>query len=115
MTMVLDLLSWVFLVSGAVFCIIGAVGLLRLPDFYARAHASGITDTLGAGLILVGLLFQAGWTLVSVKLIMILLFIYLTSPGVGYGLAKAAYAYGIRFSGQGAETESNGGRHAVSD
>ena len=113
--MILDILSWTFLMTGALFCTIGAVGLVRMPDFYARTHAAGITDTLGAGLILVGLLFQAGWTLVSVKLVLILLFLYLTSPAVGFGVAKAAYAYGIRFTGKGAESEAPGEIHVVSD
>ena len=115
MMMVLDALSWTFLVGGALFCIIGAVGLIRMPDFYARTHAVGITDTMGAGLILIGLLFQAGWSLVAVKLILILLFMFLTSPAAGFGVTKAAYAHGVRFSGKGTEAESTGGGDVVSD
>lgn len=115
MTLILDVLSWFFLTGGALFCIIGAIGLLRLPDFYARTHAAGITDTLGAALILIGLVFQAGWTLIAVKLLLILLFLYLTSPGVGFGVAKAAYAYGIKFTGRDVDTPSNGGGDVVSD
>ena len=75
MVIFFDIVSWICLVVGPIFCIIGAVGLLRLPDFYARTHAAGITDTLGAGLVILGLIFQAGFTLVSVKLVFIMAFI----------------------------------------
>ena len=115
MMVVLDALSWTFLVCGALSCIIGAVGLIRMPDFYTRAHAAGITDTMGAGLILIGLMFQAGWSLVAVKLFLILLFMFLTLPGVGFGVNKAAYPHGVPFSGKGAKEEEAGGGDAVSD
>ena len=103
MTMFLDAMSWVCLVGGAAFCIIGAIGLIRLTNFYDRTHAAGITDTMGAGLILVGLILQAGPTLVGVKLVMILIFIYLTSPAVGYGVAKAAFSHGVEMPGDQSE------------
>ena len=92
----LDLLSWFFLLGGAGFCVVGGVGLLRLPDFFTRCHGAGITDTMGAGMILVGLMMQAGDPLVVGKLVMLLLFIFLTSPVAGHALVKAAYAGGLR-------------------
>lgn len=88
---VAEVLSWIFILSGAVFIIIGGIGLLRLPDFYTRIHAAGITDTMGAWLMLVGLMFQAGWTLNTVKLLMLLFFLMATSPLATHALAKAAY------------------------
>ena len=97
MTGLVDALSWLLLVSGAVFCVIGGVGLLRMPDFYSRTHAASLTDTLGAGLILIGLMFQAGFGLVMVKLVTILLFLYLTSPTSAHALVKAAYSGGLAF------------------
>jgi len=90
MDMLLTILSWLCLLLGSFFCISGGVGMLRFPDFYTRMHASGVTDTLGAGLILLGLMLQAGWSLVLGKLIFILLFILLTSPTSNHALAKAA-------------------------
>ena len=60
MAIVLDALSWAAIVAGGLLLIIGAVGILRFPDVYARMHAAGIIDTLGAGLLLLGLAFQAG-------------------------------------------------------
>ncbi len=90
-----DIASWALLVSGGGFCIIGGLGLLRLPDVYARMHAAGITDTLGAGLILTGLMVQGGFSLVTVKLILILVFLLFTSPTSTYALANAAYRQGL--------------------
>ena len=92
----IDLLSWFLLLGGAGFCVVGGIGLLRLPDFFTRCHGAGITDTMGAGMILVGLMIQAGDPLVVGKLIMLLLFIFLTSPVAGHALVKAAYAGGLR-------------------
>lgn len=96
MSEVLDILSWILLVTGAAFCVIGGVGVLRLPEFYARTHAASIGDTLGAGLILVGLMLQAGFTLVLVKLVMVLVLLMLTSPTASHALVKSAYAHGVR-------------------
>ena len=55
MTLALDIVSWVLLVSGGIFCVIGGIGILRLPDFYTRTHGASLTDTLGASLMLAGL------------------------------------------------------------
>jgi multicomponent Na+:H+ antiporter subunit G len=95
--MALDIASWVLLVGGAVFCVIGGIGLLRLPDFYARTHAASITDTLGAGLMLVGLCLQTSEWIVIVKLLMVLALLLVTSPTSGHALVKAAHATGVRF------------------
>ncbi|MEE2829225.1 MAG: monovalent cation/H(+) antiporter subunit G [Myxococcota bacterium] len=96
----LELTSGVLLCLGTFFCLVGGVGIHRMPDFYARTHAASITDTLGAGLMLVGLMFLCGdqhWT-VLVKLAMVLLFLLLTSPTSGHALVKAAAAHGVRFA-----------------
>lgn len=89
-------MSWLCLAAGGFFCVTGALGLCRMPDFYTRMHAASITDTLGAGLILLGLALQAGLTLVAVKLLMIGLLIFFTSPTATHALAKAAYARGVK-------------------
>jgi len=96
-TIAVNLASWFCLVIGSAFCLIGGVGILRMPDFYTRGHAAGVTDTLGAGLILLGLMFQAGIGLVSVKLAMVLFFIFVTSPTSTHALFKSAYAGGLRW------------------
>ena len=92
----LDLISTGLLAAGSIFVLIGAFGLIRLPDFYTRLHASGITDTLGAELILLGLMFQAGLSLVTVKLILISLFIFFTSPTATHAVANAARVMGLK-------------------
>lgn len=89
---VIDLLSWLCLAGGGIFCVIGAVGLLRMPDLYTRMHATSVIETLGAGLILLGLVLQAGLTLVAAKLLIIGVLIFFASPTSTHALAKAALA-----------------------
>jgi multicomponent Na+:H+ antiporter subunit G len=91
--------SWLLLVSGSLFCMIGGIGMLRMPDFYSRGHAASVTDTMGAGLILFGLMLQGGMSLVTVKLAMVLFFLYVTSPTATHALVKAAYKSGLRAEG----------------
>ncbi|MDE0885833.1 MAG: monovalent cation/H(+) antiporter subunit G [Myxococcota bacterium] len=110
MSVFIDILAWACLISGSVFCIIGAVGLLRMPNFWTRAHAAGMTDTMGAGLILLGLMLEAGLTLVTVKLLMVLVFLYLTGPTAGHALFRAAHAYGIPFGEVALENSNLAGR-----
>ncbi len=96
MEFVIDGLSWACLLAGGLLTVIAGVGLLRLPDVYARMHAAGITDTLGAGLMLLGLGLQAGFTQISIKLALILIFLVYTSPAATHALAKAAFVSGLR-------------------
>lgn len=96
MEILLDILSWICLTLGSFFCLTGAIGILRFPDFFSRAHAAGITDTMGAGLILIGLMFQAGWSLVLPKLVLILLFSLLASTTACHAMAKAALKSGMK-------------------
>jgi multicomponent Na+:H+ antiporter subunit G len=96
MSLWIDSLSWVCLVFGGIFCIIGATGLLRMPDFYTRMHAASVIDTLGAGLVLLGLMLQAGWTLVAVKLLMVGALVFVASPTATHALARAAMHRGLK-------------------
>ena len=95
MSVLVDALSWALLVAGGCFCIVGGIGLLRMPDFYTRMHAASVTETLGAGFILAGLVLQAGFTLVAAKLVMIGLLIAIVSPTATHALARAAMARGV--------------------
>ena len=92
---VADILSWCLIIIGSVSMLIGGIGILRFPDFYTRMHAASITDTLGAGTLLLGLTIQAGFTLVAVKLILMLVFLFFTSPTSSFSLAHAALSSGI--------------------
>jgi multicomponent Na+:H+ antiporter subunit G len=95
MSLWIDGLSWACLVAGGLFCIVGAAGLLRMPDFYTRMHAASVIDTVGAGLILLGLLLQAGFTLVAVKLLVVGVLILFASPTATHALARAAMVRGL--------------------
>ena len=92
---VVNLASWLLIAAGSIFCLIGALGLLRMPNFFTRMHAASVIDTVGAGLLLLGMMLQAGLTLVSVKLVFIGLLLFFTSPTATHALARAARARGI--------------------
>ena len=96
MSIVLDIATALCLIAGAAFVVIGGIGLIRLPDFFTRLHAAGCGETLGAWLILLGLLFQTGWSLNSVKLIMIFVLLVLTGPTATHALAKSALHGGLK-------------------
>ena len=91
-----DILSWICLLTGCFFSLTGAIGLFRMPDVYTRSHAAGITDTMGAMMILLGLMLQAGLTLIGVKLLIILIFLLFTSPASSHVLNHTAWASGLR-------------------
>ena len=91
-----ELASSILLGLGGLFVLIGGIGIVRLPDFFTRLHASGLNDTLGAAMILIGLMVVAGFTLVSAKLALILFFLFFTAPTSTHALAKAALLGGLR-------------------
>tara|TARA_R110000787_G_scaffold66588_5_gene149432 strand:+ start:1239 stop:1604 length:366 start_codon:yes stop_codon:yes gene_type:complete len=95
MTLIVEISSWVLILVGSLALITGAVGVLRFPDVYTRMHAASITDTLGAGALLCGLMLQAGPTLIAVKLFLMLVFLFFTSPTSSFALAHAALSSGV--------------------
>ena len=90
MTIAVDLLSMICLALGCFLGITGGIGIYRLPDFFTRLHASSVTDSACAFLILLGLALQAGWSLITVKLGLIFFFLVLSSPTASHALAKTA-------------------------
>lgn len=96
MAVLLDVLSWVLLVLGGGFVLIGGIGALRLPNVYTRMHAASLTDTMASILILVGVMLQAGLSLATIKLLAILVFLLLTGPTATYALANAALLSGLK-------------------
>lgn len=96
MSIAVDWLSAILLLAGGLFCLVGGIGLLRMPDFYTRMHAASVTETLGVGLLLLGLMLKAGLTLVMVKLAMIGLLVFFVSPTASHALSKAAYLRGLK-------------------
>ncbi|MEX0853403.1 MAG: monovalent cation/H(+) antiporter subunit G [Bauldia sp.] len=98
--MTLDLVrEWLgggLVAAGAAFMLIGAIGLLRMPDVFTRMHATSVSDTLGAGLILLGLVVLAGASLAAVKLLLLALFFGLMSPVSTHAVARAALHAGVK-------------------
>lgn len=92
---VVEVLSWVLILAGAFFVLVGMMGLIRMPEVFARMHAASVTDTLGAGFLLVGLMLQAGPSLVTLKLVFILVLLVFTGPVVTHALAQAALHAGV--------------------
>ncbi len=91
MDTILSIASALCLLLGSFLCLSGGVGILRFPDFYSRMHAAGVTDTLAAAMILIGLMLQNPEALVMLKLLLILLMTIFISPVASHALAKAAF------------------------
>jgi len=91
-----DVLGWVLILGGGIFVVIGAIGLNRMPDVFTRMHATSVGDTFGAGLMIAGMMVQAGFSLVTAKLLFLLLFLWFTGPVATHALARAALIAGVK-------------------
>ncbi len=94
--LVRDLLSWFLFLLGSAAVVIGALGIVRFPDFFSRLHGAGITDTAGAELIVFAMMLQAPNWIVLAKLIFIAAFFGLTSPVATHAIAHAAWMVGFK-------------------
>jgi multicomponent Na+:H+ antiporter subunit G len=94
--LLIEVLSWICITSGAFFVVVGAFGSWRLEDFWARLHAASVTDSGGVILLIVGMCLQAGLTLVTVKLLIIGVFLFITGPTATHAVANAALVSGLR-------------------
>lgn len=94
--MALELAIWALMAAGGLFTMIGAIGLVRMPELFTRMHAASIIDTLGAGLMLLGMMLAAGFSLVSLKLLFILGMLAFSGPIVTHALARAALHENIK-------------------
>ncbi len=90
-----DVLSWIAIVAGLFFMLVGTIGVLRMPDVYTRLHAAGMTDTMGAGLLILGMAVQAGIGLLTVRLLLVYAFLLFTGPIATHALARAALSSGV--------------------
>ena len=116
MEQTVTVLSWALLLGGAFFLLTGSLGMVRLPDVFTRMHAAGMTDTMGAGMILVGLAVYNGADLVTVRLLLILAFLWFTSPIATHAVAKAALSGGLRpYTLGGVSAAADGGGGARGD
>jgi len=95
MTTVLQYGSWLLLALGSAWVVIGGIGIVRMPDFFTRLHPAGLTDTMAAFLLLFGLALQADSALVVLKLLLIAVFLFFTTPTSSHATARAALAAGL--------------------
>lgn len=91
-----DIISWIFLSLGSFFVVVGAIGMVRFPDIFTRMHATSIVDTTGAGFLLVGMMFQVEFGLVTFKLFVLLLLFFFITPVASHALARAALQAGVK-------------------
>lgn len=104
MEVALDVLSWLSIVGGLFFMLVGTVGILRMPDVYTRLHAAGMTDTMGAGLLILGMCLQTAsgimdgdgqYWFVLFRLVFVYAFLLFTSPIATHAVARAALHGGL--------------------
>ena len=100
METLLPILASIFIGLGIVSVLIGALGLIRMPDVYARIHAAGIIDTAGVAFFILGMICLSGWSLITVKLVLIGIFLFFTSPISGHAIARVAHLRGITPEGR---------------
>ena len=89
-------ITGIFLFVGCFFVVASSIGVVRFPDFYSRMHPAGKNDTLGQALILVGLIIYEGFSFVSIKLLLIIIFIFIVNPTATHAIGKAAYTAGVK-------------------
>jgi multicomponent Na+:H+ antiporter subunit G len=94
--LILEMASWMLILLGSFFTVVGTLGLVRLPDVFTRMHAASVTDTLGVGLLILGMGLQAGLSLVTLKLFFLLALFFFTGPVVTHALAQACLHENIR-------------------
>ena len=94
--MFIEIMSFVFISIGALLGIAGGIGIHRFPDFYTRLHAVGITDTMCAGSFLIGLGMQTGFTIASLKLMLIFIFLFFSCPTATHALADSTMQGGLK-------------------
>ena len=90
------IITGTLLALGIIFIIVASIGIIRFPDFFSRIHPAGKSDTLGQLLVLLGLISYEGFTLVSIKLLIIITFILITNPTATQAMAKAAFMAGLK-------------------
>ena len=88
MSFVVDIVSWAFILLGSFFTVVGGLGILRMPDVFTRMHAVSLIDSVGFGLLIVGMAIQAGPSLITVKLLLLLALVFFTWPVITHALAQ---------------------------
>lgn len=95
-SLIVEVVQWAMILAGSFFLVVGAFGVARMPDVFTRIHAASVSDTLGAGLLILGMCLESGLSLVTVKLLVILILFFFTSPLATHALSRAALVVGVR-------------------
>ncbi|MEL0206508.1 MAG: monovalent cation/H(+) antiporter subunit G [Alphaproteobacteria bacterium] len=106
MDLFLPYLSGFSLAIGTLALVIGSLGLIRLPDVFSRIHAVGMMDTAGVGFIVLGMMIHEGFSLISVKLAAVAVFLFFTSPIATHAVAQVAHKSGFSPVATGAATSA---------
>lgn len=102
----IEIVSWIAMIGGIFFILAGSVGLIRFPDFWSRLHAVSILDSAGVILFIAGMILHSGFNLISVKLAIIGVFLFITGPTASHAVANAAFVSGSRPLGSGMKDTS---------
>ena len=105
--MIIDILSNICLLLGGIFTLTGAIGLLRLPNFYTRLHAASVTESLAAPLLIIGIMLDTGLTLDSAKLVLIIVIMVVSNPTITHALCRAAAHGGVNPEMETKNTQKN--------
>lgn len=108
MSLLQQIVSILLMAGGVFFMLVGSIGLIRLPDFYTRVHAAGKVDTLGVLMFVAGMIVYTGFSLDSAKLLLIFIFVALTSPVASHALARRALLFGFKPWRGGAKDKEGG-------
>ena len=95
MEILINILAFTSIIIGSIIILIGSFGIIRLPDVFSRIHAAGMIDTAGASFIILGMILQSGFSLITAKLVFIGIFIFFTSPITGHVTANLARKKGV--------------------
>jgi multicomponent Na+:H+ antiporter subunit G len=96
LSLITQIIIGVFLFLGCFLVVVASIGIVRFPDFYSRLHPAGKTDSMGQALVLISLIIYEGFTLATIKMIIIILFIFIANPTATHALANAAHAGGVK-------------------
>jgi multicomponent Na+:H+ antiporter subunit G len=89
------IVSILLILAGTFFFFSGTVGFLRFPDFYTRMHATGKCDTLGALFSLIGMALYNGFSFISLKIVLIAVLVFFTSPTATHAILRGAFDAGV--------------------
>lgn len=88
----MEMFGYILVITGSIICLIGAIGVLKFPDFYTRMHAAGVIDSFGIIIVLAGVAILSGG-IMAAKILLMAMFIFITSPTNTHSIAHSAYIY----------------------